>query len=182
MATDPEVRVRFPALPDFLRSSGSYKFLPDIFRIRESGFHIFEFNNNYFFFWATMIALRVTTNFEDQVSVIMSSSYWATEFLSSGTGFPFRRLLQLAWLGWRYSNPPLRGNLQISDLHFPDHRNRFGYLQTNSCTFTNRIKLRLCSGWGFPSNATLVWIFYLVTATCFGLISIFRWKLVAVTK
>jgi hypothetical protein len=27
---------------------------------------------------------------------------------------------------------------------------------------------------GFPSNATLVWIFYLVTATCFGLMTIFR--------
>jgi hypothetical protein len=28
-------------------------------------------------------------------------------------------------------------------------------------------------GSGFPSNATLVWIFYLVTATCFGLMTIF---------
>jgi hypothetical protein len=32
------------------------------------------------------------------------------------------------------------------------------------------------SGWGFPSNSTLVWIFYLVTATCFGLMTIFRRK------
>jgi hypothetical protein len=29
---------------------------------------------------------------------------------------------------------------------------------------------------GFPSNATLVWIFYSVTATCFGLMTIFRRK------
>jgi hypothetical protein len=31
-------------------------------------------------------------------------------------------------------------------------------------------------GSGFPSNATLVWIFYSVTATCFGLMTIFRRK------
>jgi hypothetical protein len=30
------------------------------------------------------------------------------------------------------------------------------------------------SGSGFPSNATLVWIFYLVTATCFGIMTIFK--------
>jgi hypothetical protein len=30
------------------------------------------------------------------------------------------------------------------------------------------------SGSGFPSNATLVWIFYSVTDTCFGLMTIFR--------
>jgi hypothetical protein len=32
------------------------------------------------------------------------------------------------------------------------------------------------SGSGFPSNATLVWIFYSVTATCFDLMTIFRQK------
>jgi hypothetical protein len=30
--------------------------------------------------------------------------------ITPGTGFPFRRLLQLAGLRWRYSNPPPRGN------------------------------------------------------------------------
>jgi hypothetical protein len=30
------------------------------------------------------------------------------------------------------------------------------------------------SGSGFPSNATLVWIFYSVTATCFGLMAIYK--------
>jgi hypothetical protein len=34
----------------------------------------------------------------------------------------------------------------------------------------------LQSGSGFPSNATLVWIFYSVTDTCFGLMAIFRRK------
>jgi hypothetical protein len=29
------------------------------------------------------------------------------------------------------------------------------------------------SGSGFPSNATLVWIFYSLTATCFGLMTIY---------
>jgi hypothetical protein len=32
------------------------------------------------------------------------------------------------------------------------------------------------SGSGFPSNATLFWIFYSVTATCFGLMTILRWN------
>jgi hypothetical protein len=31
-------------------------------------------------------------------------------------------------------------------------------------------------GSGFPSNATLVSIFYSITATCFGRMTIFRWK------
>jgi hypothetical protein len=35
------------------------------------------------------------------------------------------------------------------------------------------------SGSGFPSNATLVWIFYSVTATCFGLMTIFRRKYIS---
>jgi hypothetical protein len=40
----------------------------------------------------------------------------------------------------------------------------------------NNVQLCSWSGSGFPSNATLVWIFYLVTATCFGLMTIFRRK------
>jgi hypothetical protein len=31
-----------------------------------------------------------------------------------GTGFPFRHLLQLAGLQWRYSNPPPRGEVRIN--------------------------------------------------------------------
>jgi hypothetical protein len=30
--------------------------------------------------------------------------------MPQGTGFPFRRLLRLAGLRWRYSNPPPRGD------------------------------------------------------------------------
>jgi hypothetical protein len=66
------------------------------------------------------------------------------------------------------------------------------FLQVNYCIFYyNRPRRRFSisfihchkfisrfigSGSGFPSNATLVWIFYSVTATCFGLMTIFRWK------
>jgi hypothetical protein len=32
--------------------------------------------------------------------------------ISPGTGFPFRRLLWLAGLRWRYSNPPSQGCLR----------------------------------------------------------------------
>jgi hypothetical protein len=35
---------------------------------------------------------------------------------SPGTGFPFRRLLRLAGLRWRYSNPPPRGVLSTACL------------------------------------------------------------------
>jgi hypothetical protein len=34
--------------------------------------------------------------------------------IPSGTGFPFRRLLRLAGLRWRYSNPPRHGALRLS--------------------------------------------------------------------
>jgi hypothetical protein len=37
------------------------------------------------------------------------------------------------------------------------------------------------SGSGFPSNATLFWIFYSITATCFGRMTIFKRKYVYVT-
>jgi hypothetical protein len=47
------------------------------------------------------------------------------------------------------------------------HKLKVGCLHPVACTR---------SGWGFPSNATLVWIFYLVTTTCFGLMTIFRRK------
>jgi hypothetical protein len=33
--------------------------------------------------------------------------------ISPGTGFPFRRLLRLAGLRWRYSNPPPRGEILL---------------------------------------------------------------------
>jgi hypothetical protein len=38
------------------------------------------------------------------------------------------------------------------------------------------VKLLKQPGSGFPSNATLVWIFYWVTATYFGLITISAWR------
>jgi hypothetical protein len=42
-----------------------------------------------------------------------------------------------------------------------------GYLHPVACTR---------SGSGLPSNATLFWIFYSITATYFGRMTIFRWK------
>jgi hypothetical protein len=34
--------------------------------------------------------------------------------ITPGTGFPFRRLLRLAGLRWRFSNPPPRGVCKLS--------------------------------------------------------------------
>jgi hypothetical protein len=39
-----------------------------------------------------------------------------------------------------------------------------------------KLSRNVWSGSGFPCNATLVWIFYSVTATCFGLMTFFRRK------
>jgi hypothetical protein len=51
--------------------------------------------------------------------------------------------------------------------------NNWVYGLLESYGILNNYKIQR-SGSEFPSNATLVWIFHLVTATCFGLMTIFR--------
>jgi hypothetical protein len=51
--------------------------------------------------------IRDSPNLEDRVPVFISPR---NRVAHPGTGFPFRRLLRLAGLGWRYSNPPPRGD------------------------------------------------------------------------
>jgi hypothetical protein len=53
----------------------------------------------------TLSQIRDSPNLEGQVPQERGSPV-----ISSGTGFPFRRLLRLARLRWRYSNLPLRGS------------------------------------------------------------------------
>jgi hypothetical protein len=47
-----------------------------------------------------------SSNLEDQVPRIYIPQEQGGLLLPPGTGFPFRRHLRLAWLWWRYSNPP----------------------------------------------------------------------------
>jgi hypothetical protein len=51
--------------------------------------------------------IRVFTNLEGQAPVFISPRNKVAR-LYTGTGFPFRRLLRLPGLRWRYSNPPPR--------------------------------------------------------------------------
>jgi hypothetical protein len=54
---------------------------------------------------------RGSLNLEDQVPVFISPRNRVAQLSSPGTGFPFRRLLRLAGLRWRYSTPPPHGLL-----------------------------------------------------------------------
>jgi hypothetical protein len=73
---------------------------------------------------------------------------------------------------WRQSYAKRKHSTGTPPTHFPSdtatcHINdlKLGCLHPVACTR---------SGSGFPSNGTLVWIFYSVTATCFGLMAIFK--------
>jgi hypothetical protein len=53
--------------------------------------------------------IRDSPNLEGQVPVFIYPQEQCGPVIPPGTGFPFRRLLRLAWLRWRYSNPPPHG-------------------------------------------------------------------------
>jgi hypothetical protein len=70
-------------------------------------FSLFWISQQYFFFYRTRsLALRPTPNLEEQVLVFMSPQWQGGAVMSPDTGFPFRPLLRLAGLRWRYSNSP----------------------------------------------------------------------------
>jgi hypothetical protein len=48
-------------------------------------------------------------NLAGQVPIFISPRNRVAPVIPPGTGFPFRRLLRLVGLRWRYSNPPPRG-------------------------------------------------------------------------
>jgi hypothetical protein len=50
--------------------------------------------------------IRDSPNLEGQILVFISPQEQGGPVISPGIGFPFRRLLGLAELRWRYSNPP----------------------------------------------------------------------------
>jgi hypothetical protein len=50
-----------------------------------------------------------SSNLEGQISVFIFPQEQGGSVIPPGTGFPFRRLLRLAGLRWRYSNPPPHG-------------------------------------------------------------------------
>jgi hypothetical protein len=51
-----------------------------------------------------------SSNLEGHVQYLYLPQEQGCPVILPGTGFPFRRLLRLAGLRWRYSNPPLHGN------------------------------------------------------------------------
>jgi hypothetical protein len=58
--------------------------------------------------------IRDSPNLGGQVPVFISLEEQGGPAISPGTGFPFRRLLGLAGLRWRYSAPPPHGCLTAS--------------------------------------------------------------------
>jgi hypothetical protein len=65
---------------------------------------------------------------EDQVTVFISPSDNGGPVTPSCTGFPFRRLLRLAGLLWKYSNQlQPGGTLDLSSCFITDHLQQFLY-------------------------------------------------------
>jgi hypothetical protein len=50
--------------------------------------------------------IRDSPNLEGQIPILISPRERCGPVMPPGTGFPFRRLLRLAVLRWRYSTPP----------------------------------------------------------------------------
>jgi hypothetical protein len=62
--------------------------------------------------------IRDFPNMEGQVPVFISPRNTVAQLYTQALGSPFRRLLRLAGLRWRYSNPPPRGVELLSILYF----------------------------------------------------------------
>jgi hypothetical protein len=99
--------------------------------------------------------IRDTPNLEGQVPVFISPLFRGDLVIPPGTGFPFRRLLRLAGLRWKYSNPPPHGLtnstplvLLITYRHVPCRKHSSHY----------------CCIQSFPWTHTRLWSRYLVTA------------------
>jgi hypothetical protein len=69
--------------------------------VRTSRFHFFKFRNNNFL-QSKFVSLTSNT----QPGRFMSPQRQGDTVVSPGRGFPFRCLLRLAGLRWRYSSPP----------------------------------------------------------------------------
>jgi hypothetical protein len=74
-----------------------------------SGFHFFGFRNSNFFLQSSVVSLVSIPQPEGPGPCIYVPQWQGGPVIPPGTGFPFRRLLRLAGLRWRYSNPPPRG-------------------------------------------------------------------------
>jgi hypothetical protein len=57
--------------------------------------------------------IRDSPNLEGQVPIFISPRNSVALLYPPGSGFPFRRLLRLAGLRWRYSKPPPHGYLGL---------------------------------------------------------------------
>jgi hypothetical protein len=58
-----------------------------------------------------------------------------------GTGFTFRRLLRLAGILWRYSNPPPH-RIRWTELGRSSHKPRSGHTETTACNTSSIIAWR----------------------------------------
>jgi hypothetical protein len=67
--------------------------------------------------------IRDSPNLKGQVPVFISPRNRVAQLYLSGTGFPFRRLLRLTGLRWRYSNP-LPTVQPITSRHGPHRKHR----------------------------------------------------------
>jgi hypothetical protein len=82
--------------------------------------------------------------------------------ITPGTGFPFRRLLRLAGLRWRYSNPPQRGvSLSCNDswsLLYSLGTNRTESISSNICVLSS--EKETCPQSCSPATAVVLSLVY----------------------
>jgi hypothetical protein len=80
--------------------------------------------------------IRDSPNLEGQVPVFITPLEQGAPAIPSGTGFPFVRLLRLAGLRWRYSNPPPRGEaLPVRTPYTVSASDRKESTASNECLF-----------------------------------------------
>jgi hypothetical protein len=98
----------------FLSHSLPHKILPDLSWMRPSDSHFFGFRNNSFFFLRSKVVSFASNRKPGGPGLCIYVFQWqGGPFIPPDTGFPFSRLLRLAGLRWRYSNPPPHGTSNI---------------------------------------------------------------------
>jgi hypothetical protein len=78
------------------------------------------------FLQSKVVTLTSNSQLDDQVPVLTSPSGRAAQLHPQTLGSPFRRLLCLAGLRWRYSNPPPHGRF-VASRHIKMSASKFIY-------------------------------------------------------
>jgi hypothetical protein len=118
-------------------------------------------------FKSSSYQLKTETNIVTCLKCFNVWTMFTKRFIPVTTHFLTSALHRQSWLSQHYvTSTDIRKKFRVQNIC---------YININYKQFVQNIKiLNTTSGSGFPSNVTLFWIFYSVTATCFGLMTIFK--------